>query len=152
PISPERGLPAWVVTEDLDFMAPAQIETAIGIVRHHEFVFDGEIKKLLVSHEVGSVRVLAGRVLQNAIFDRPTVMPLRIANMPPGGVLSIEKRAETFLLRRQSSEGRDTNQRERRQDFHWDPLLGCEGGFDRRGYLGRIRRSFWLESFDDFSI
>ena len=96
---------AGVVTEDLNFMASAEIEAAIRFVGDHVFEFDGEVPKLLVCNEIVSVKVLIGGVLENTVLDGPTIAAIGVAEMPAGGVFAVKERAEAIFLRGTSAEG-----------------------------------------------
>ena len=37
------GCATWVIAKYLNLMSPAQVEAAIGVVRHHKFVTDGKV-------------------------------------------------------------------------------------------------------------
>ena len=78
-------------------MPSAQIEAAVGIVRHQVFVSDGEVLKLLVRDQVRAVVTFINGVLQDALFHRPRIVPLRIAQMPALRVRAIEDRTKTIV-------------------------------------------------------
>ena len=96
---------ASVVAEDLNFVASTEIEAAVGFVGNHEVKFDGEVPEFLVGDEVVAVKVLVGDVLEDAVFDGPTIAAVRVAEVPTGGVFAIEERTEAFFV---SSEGTES--------------------------------------------
>ena len=96
---------ASVIAKDLDFVAAAQIEATVGFVGDHELEFNDEVPKFVVSDEIVAMKVFVGGVLENAVFDRPTIAPVGMAEMPPCGVFAIEERAETLFTSGMDAEG-----------------------------------------------
>lgn len=44
------------------------------------------------------MQLFIGRVLEDAIFDRPTVTAIGVTKMPAGGVFAIEEGAEALFI------------------------------------------------------
>ena len=95
---------ASVVTKDLNFMTSAEVEAAVGFVRDHVIEFDSEIPELLVRDQVVAVKVFVGGVLQDAVFDGPTVTAVGMAEMPASSVSAVEEGAEAVFLCSESAE------------------------------------------------
>ena len=96
---------ASIITEDLNFMAATKIEAAVGFIGHHEFKFDGEIPKFVVGDEIVAVKVFVRSVLQDAVFDGPTVATSWMTEMPASRVLSVEERTKASFIGGESAEG-----------------------------------------------
>jgi hypothetical protein len=96
---------ASVIAEDLDFVASAEIEAAVGFVWDHVVEFDGEVPKLLVCDEVVSVQLFVGCIFQNAVLNGPTIAAVGMAEAPTGGVFAIEERAEAIFVGGEGTEG-----------------------------------------------
>lgn len=105
-ITAYRICAASVIAQDLNFVASAEIEATVGFVRDYVFEFNGEVPELLVCHEVVSVEVLVGGILEDAVFDGPTIAAVGVAEMPAGGVFAVEERAETVFVGSAGAEGR----------------------------------------------
>ena len=86
PVPSQRRLAAFVVAEDLNLVPAPQVKAAVGIIRHLILVLHGEVPILLVRDEVSAVLAALDGVLENSVFDRPTVVTFRIAQMPAVGV------------------------------------------------------------------
>ena len=87
-----------VIAKDLNFVASAKVEAAVGIVRDHVVEFDGEVPKFLVRDQVVSMKVFVRRVFQDAVFDGPTVAAVEMAKVPAGGVFAVEERTEAIFI------------------------------------------------------
>src|SRR5882724_4957770 len=100
------GLHSEVVF-DLHLVATTQIDAAVALLDHLEFNVQDEVGEFLLSNDVSTM----WRVLHNAVNYSPGVSFLRIANLPPRQVASIEQRdrltkpATLSFKRRRSNRG-----------------------------------------------
>jgi len=95
---------AGVIAKDLNFVASAEIKAAVGFVGDHEVKFDGKVPKLLVGDKVVAVKVFVRGVLENAVFDGPTVTAVKMAEMPASGVFAVEERAKAVFVGSEGAE------------------------------------------------
>ena len=81
------GRPA-VVVEDLDLVAAAQADAAIGILDDPEIHVQFEIPELLLGDDVGGGRGVA----QNAVLDGPLHFGIGHERLPSGDIFTVEER------------------------------------------------------------
>src|SRR6516162_2907753 len=89
---------ASVIAENLNFVASAKIEAAVGFIGDHKFELHSEVPEFLVGDKVVTVKIFVGGIFENAVFDGPTVATVRMTNVPAGGVFAVEERAEAVFV------------------------------------------------------
>lgn len=105
PISINGCFAASIIAQDLNFVASAQVETAVRIIRDHVFKFDSEVQKFVVRDEIVSVKLFVRSVFQNAVFYAPTVATIGMAQVPACGVFAVEERTEALFAVGSGAEG-----------------------------------------------
>lgn len=107
PVSVDGCFGTSVVAKNLDLLAAAQIEPAVGIVGHHIFKLNRKIPKFLIRNQIVTVKFFVGRVFKNTFFNRPTIPAIGMAKMPAGKIFAIEERAKTVLIGGESAQAGD---------------------------------------------
>jgi hypothetical protein len=96
-----RRFAGFIVAKDLNFMAAAQVEATVRVIRDHVFVLYREIPKLCFGYKIRPVLAWVDGVFEDAaFFDRPAIVTRWIAQFPTGDVISVKKRPKAAVVRR----------------------------------------------------
>jgi hypothetical protein len=97
-IPTEGGGSAAIIAEDLYLVPAAQVEAAVGVIGDLVLEPDGKIPKFFVGHQISAVFAFFDFIGEDAIFNGPTIVTLRITQMPTREVLAIKQGAKIFVL------------------------------------------------------